>query len=185
MVELQETSSVLRHATKDSLVILDELGRGTSTYDGYAIAYAVLQHLLETLSCRVLFSTHYTTLTDEFLMESEAVSLNHMACQASGGEQDDVVFLYKLCPGVCPKSYGMMVAKMAGLPLEVVDHARDIAAEFEQGSTLARRRDAAAEINVNLTKKILSAKRNVPQLTLLKKEAYNLGRTHQSDAPNN
>lgn len=127
-IECTETASVLRNATQDSLVLLDELGRGTSTFDGYAIAYAVFRHLVEKVNCRLLFATHYHPLTKEFASHPH-VTLQHMACtfnlkgeKSSGGEQE-LVFLYQLTSGACPESYGLQVALMAGIPKEVVEAA--------------------------------------------------------------
>ncbi|KAK8914031.1 DNA mismatch repair protein MSH7 [Platanthera zijinensis] len=123
-VECSETASVLRNTTQNSLVLLDELGRGTSTFDGYAIAYAAFRHLVENVRCRLLFATHYHPLTKEFASHPR-VNLQHMACafdQKSSGEQE-LVFLYRLAPGACPESYGLQVALMAGIPKSVVEAA--------------------------------------------------------------
>lgn len=127
-VECTETASVLQHATQDSLVILDELGRGTSTFDGYAIAYAVFRHLVEKVHCRLLFATHYHPLTKEFASHP-LVSLQHMACAfrrkctSPIASDQELVFLYKLTSGACPASYGLQVALMAGVPKPVVEAA--------------------------------------------------------------
>ncbi|XP_059638111.1 DNA mismatch repair protein MSH7 [Cornus florida] len=125
-IECTETASVLQNATQDSLVLLDELGRGTSTFDGYAIAYAVFRHLVEKVNCRLLFATHYHPLTKEFASHPH-VTLQHMACtfklkseNLPQGDQE-LVFLYRLTSGACPESYGMQVALMAGIPKQVVE----------------------------------------------------------------
>eukprot|EP00730_Choanoeca_flexa_P003225 TRINITY_DN11332_c0_g2_i4.p1 TRINITY_DN11332_c0_g2~~TRINITY_DN11332_c0_g2_i4.p1 ORF type:complete len:1069 (+),score=317.75 TRINITY_DN11332_c0_g2_i4:188-3208(+) len=134
MVELKETATILNQATADSLVILDELGRGTSTFDGYAIAHAVLHHLAATTGCRSMFATHYHALCDEFA-QHDIIANWHMGCvvdESSGNR--DVTFLYKLTPGVCSKSYGMNVAHMAGVPAGIIRLAEAKAAEFEAGS---------------------------------------------------
>jgi DNA mismatch repair protein MSH6 len=131
-VELEETSVMLAHASRYSLVILDELGRGTSTFDGYAIAYAVVQDLASRLKCRTLLSTHYFPLTDEFGLHPN-VATYHMACKVDDNSKS-VVFLYKFLRGVCPKSYGLNVALHAGIPLSVVDRADRIAQDFESES---------------------------------------------------
>ncbi|GMH18025.1 hypothetical protein Nepgr_019866 [Nepenthes gracilis] len=130
-IECAETASVLQNATQDSLVLLDELGRGTSTFDGYAIAYAVLRHLVEKVNCRLLFATHYHPLTKEFASHPH-VTLQHMACtfkqrsEASTTERDrELVFLYRLASGACPESYGLQVALMAGIPKQVVEAASE------------------------------------------------------------
>ncbi|KAF9917476.1 DNA mismatch repair protein msh6 [Lobosporangium transversale] len=129
MVELSETSKILAEATDQSMVILDELGRGTSTFDGYAIAYSVLHELSTRIGCLGLFSTHYGTLTTEFERDPN-VALKHMACQVDQTNRE-VTFLYKLIDGVCEKSYGMNVAHMAGVPRKIVDRAEEMAEAFE------------------------------------------------------
>ncbi|KAF9966318.1 DNA mismatch repair protein msh6 [Mortierella alpina] len=130
MVELSETSKILAEATERSMVILDELGRGTSTFDGYAIAYSVLHELSSRIGCLGLFSTHYGTLTTEFERDPN-VALKHMACQVDQANRE-VTFLYKLVDGVCEKSYGMNVAHMAGVPRTIVDRAEEMAESFER-----------------------------------------------------
>ncbi|KAF9393211.1 DNA mismatch repair protein msh6 [Podila verticillata] len=129
MVELSETSKILAEATERSMVILDELGRGTSTFDGYAIAYSVLHELSTRIGCLGLFSTHYGTLTTEFERDPN-VALKHMACQVDQVNRE-VTFLYKLVEGVCEKSYGMNVAHMAGVPRTIVERAEEMAQAFE------------------------------------------------------
>ncbi|CAO2209645.1 unnamed protein product [Urochloa humidicola] len=129
LVECTETASILQNASEDSLVLLDELGRGTSTFDGYAIAYAVFRHLVERVRCRLLFATHYHSLTKEFASHPH-VSLQHMACMVrprsgahdNNGEKD-ITFLYRLTSGACPESYGLQVATMAGIPKSIVEKA--------------------------------------------------------------
>lgn len=130
-IECTETASVLQNATHNSLVLLDELGRGTSTFDGYAIAYAVFRHLVETVNCRLLFATHYHPLTKEFASHPH-VTLQHMACsfklksQSSSPTEQELVFLYRLAYGACPESYGMQVALMAGISKAVVESALSV-----------------------------------------------------------
>uniref|UniRef100_A0A0E0BY79 DNA mismatch repair proteins mutS family domain-containing protein n=1 Tax=Oryza meridionalis TaxID=40149 RepID=A0A0E0BY79_9ORYZ len=128
LVECTETASILENATEDSLVLLDELGRGTSTFDGYAIAYAVFRHLVEAVRCRLLFATHYHPLTKEFASHPHVI-LQHMACMlkprngGDGGGEKELTFLYRLTSGACPESYGLQVATMAGLPRSIVERA--------------------------------------------------------------
>ncbi|KAI5441851.1 hypothetical protein KIW84_011055, partial [Lathyrus oleraceus] len=125
-IECTETASVLQNATQDSLVILDELGRGTSTFDGYAIAYAVFRHLIEKVNCRLLFATHYHPLTKEFASHPR-VTMQHMACAFKSKSDtfskldQELVFLYRLASGACPESYGLQVALMAGIPEKTVN----------------------------------------------------------------
>ncbi|WCJ42434.1 DNA mismatch repair protein MSH7 [Euphorbia peplus] len=136
-IECTETASVLQKATQDSLVLLDELGRGTSTFDGYAIAYAVFRHLVEQVNCRLLFATHYHPLTKEFASHPH-VTLQHMACafESKPGTHSkhdrNLVFLYRLASGGCPASYGLQVAVMAGIPEKVVEAASDAGKMMEK-----------------------------------------------------
>jgi DNA mismatch repair protein MSH6 len=130
-VELSETATILNHASKHSLVILDELGRGTSTFDGTAIAYAVVEFLLRKVACRSLFATHYHSLVEEYLHDSK-VALGHMGCLVDPENERKVTFLYKLEEGMCPKSYGINVAMLAKLPDEVIDMAAKKSEQFEQ-----------------------------------------------------
>ncbi|XP_030752562.1 probable DNA mismatch repair protein Msh6 [Sitophilus oryzae] len=131
-VELSEASMILKHATKQSLLIVDELGRGTSTHDGNAIATAYVRKLVE-MKCRTIFSTHYHSLVDHFV-DDKNVHLGHMACMVENDDdpsEESVILLYKLAEGRCPKSYGFNAAKLAGVKAEVVARARTIAKEIE------------------------------------------------------
>ena len=135
-VELNETAIILKNATAKSLVIMDELGRGTSTFDGASIAYAVLRQMAGTLGgapCRCVFSTHYHSLVESFA-EDPAVAEAHMACsvEKDGEGNEKVTFLYKLTAGSCPRSYGLNVARLAGLPSSVIASAKAKSAAFEE-----------------------------------------------------
>lgn len=141
-VELSETASILHHGTKHSLVLLDELGRGTATYDGTAIASAVVNELAERICCRTLFSTHYHSLVEDYT-NNPAVRLGHMACMVEneGDEdpsQETITFLYKFITGACPKSYGFNAARLANLPEDVIQSGHRKAKEFER-STISLR----------------------------------------------
>lgn len=129
-VELAETSAILNSATENSLVILDELGRGTSTFDGTAIAYAVVEELTRQIKCRTMFATHYHSLVEEYIYD-DSVSLAHMQCVVHDDAEQKVTFLYKLVKGMCPKSYGINVARLAGLQKPVLDMAAAKSLEFE------------------------------------------------------
>lgn len=135
LTELLETASMLSSATQSSLVALDELGRGTSTSDGQAIAASVLEHFVSTVQCRGLFSTHYHKLAIEH-QKNPKVSLCHMACQVAKGNTglEEVIFLYKLRNGMCPRSYGVNVARLAGLPDVVLQRAAKMSMKLEEGS---------------------------------------------------
>ncbi|XP_068009766.1 DNA mismatch repair protein Msh6 isoform X2 [Melanerpes formicivorus] len=134
-VELSETSCILQHATKHSLVLMDELGRGTATFDGTAIASAVLKELAEQIKCRTLFSTHYHSLVED-CSHAGAVRLGHMACmvenESEDPSQETITFLYKFIEGACPKSYGFNAARLANIPEEVIQKGHRKAREFEK-----------------------------------------------------
>ncbi|XP_054978282.1 DNA mismatch repair protein Msh6 isoform X2 [Sorex araneus] len=134
-VELSETASILRHATSHSLVLVDELGRGTATFDGTAIANAVVKELAENIKCRTLFSTHYHSLVGDY-SQNVAVRLGHMACmvenECEDPSQETITFLYKFIKGACPKSYGFNAARLANLPEEVIQKGHRKAREFEK-----------------------------------------------------
>lgn len=130
MVEMQETANILESATEKSLVILDEIGRGTSTYDGMSIAWAIMEYLHDKLKAQTLFATHYHELI------SLADKLEHAANYSVAVKEDaqeGVVFLYKILRGGVDKSYGIEVAKLAGLPAEVIAKARKILIDLEEG----------------------------------------------------
>ncbi|XP_018565021.1 probable DNA mismatch repair protein Msh6 isoform X1 [Anoplophora glabripennis] len=155
-VELSEASSILQHATKHSLVIIDELGRGTSTHDGNAIATAYVKKITS-IGCRTMFSTHYHSLVDHFIGQKE-VQLGHMACMVENDEdstEESVTFLYKIAEGRCPKSYGFNAARLAGLDYKVVARGREIAKELEEESRLRN------IFHIIFTSKNISERRNV------------------------
>ena len=126
MVEMNEVAHILKYATKDSLVILDEIGRGTSTYDGMSIARAVIEHIRDNIGAKTLFATHYHELTD--LEDTQHVKNYCIAVKEKG---TDVTFLRRIIPGSADKSYGIHVAKLAGLPQNVVERAEHILADLE------------------------------------------------------
>lgn len=127
MVEMHEVSTILKHATKDSLVILDEVGRGTSTFDGISIARAVAEHIVEKIGCKTLFATHYHELT--MLAEScDGIRNLSIAVKKHG---DTIRFLRKIVEGAADDSYGIEVAKLAGLPTKVTNRAKALLAELE------------------------------------------------------
>ncbi len=132
MVEMRETSSILRHATRRSLVILDEIGRGTSTYDGLAIAWAVAEHLHDAVGCRAMFATHYHELTELSATAKHAANYSVSARELG----DDIVFLHKLTKGAASRSYGVAVARLAGLPEVVLARAKAILSMLEAGAAL-------------------------------------------------
>jgi DNA mismatch repair protein MutS len=133
MVEMSETSAILHGATARSLVLLDEIGRGTSTFDGVAIAWAVTEHLHDRTGCKTIFATHYHELTQ--LTETLQHAQNWNVAVKEVG--DDIVFLYRLLAGGSDRSYGIHVGRLAGLPRAVVDRAWEILALLEAGHHVA------------------------------------------------
>lgn len=128
MVEMQEAAYILNNASERSLIIFDELGRGTSTYDGVSIAWAVMEYVHDKIGAKTLFATHYHELTE--LADKLACAVN-MSVAVRENEREGVVFLYKVVSGGVDKSYGIEVAKLAGLPLEVIGRARGVLDELE------------------------------------------------------
>jgi DNA mismatch repair protein MutS len=144
MVEMVETATILHHATPRSLIILDEIGRGTSTYDGLAIARAVVEYLHNNRRCgaRTLFATHYHELVEVSRLLPRIQCMN----VAVSEEEGHVVFLHKIVPGGADKSYGVHVAQLAGIPRPVIHRAEEILAELEQTGDAKARRKAMQEI---------------------------------------
>ena len=128
MVEMNEVANILRNATSNSLLILDEIGRGTSTYDGLSIAWAVVEHISnpKLLGAKTLFATHYHELTE---LEGKLNNVNNY-CVAVKEKGDDIVFLRKIVKGGADKSYGIQVAKLAGVPDSVIARAKEIVEEL-------------------------------------------------------
>ncbi|HEY5140852.1 MAG TPA: DNA mismatch repair protein MutS, partial [Methylococcales bacterium] len=127
MVEMTETAVILNNATEKSLVILDEIGRGTSTYDGLALAWAITEHIANNIKCRTLFATHYHELT-----ELGQLLENVKNCNVAVREwMDEIVFLHKIISGGTDKSYGIHVAKLAGVPKTIIERSREILQDLE------------------------------------------------------
>ena len=143
MVEMNEVANILRNATPNSLLILDEIGRGTSTYDGLAIAWAVTEHISnrKILGSKTLFATHYHELTE---LEGKMDNVNNY-CIAVKENGDDIVFLRKIIKGGADKSYGIQVAKLAGVPDMVIDRAKEIVAELSDNDITEKVQSIAKE----------------------------------------
>ncbi len=149
MVEMTETAVILNTATANSLVVLDEIGRGTATYDGLALAWSVIEHIHERIRARTLFATHYHELT-ELAEQLEGVRNLHVSVRESG---EQIVFLRKVEPGSADRSYGIEVARLAGLPAGVIERARDILSlhektEHEVTEELTPRKHAPVQIQL-------------------------------------
>ena len=129
MVEMNETALILNNATERSLVILDEIGRGTSTFDGLSIAWSVAEHLHDKVGARTLFATHYHEITA--LAQSRTAVKNYNVAVKEWNHQ--IIFLHKILPGSAEKSYGIQVARLAGLPENVIDRAKEVLQQLESG----------------------------------------------------
>lgn len=129
MVEMSEVANILMNATQRSLLILDEIGRGTSTFDGLSIAWAVIEYIVnkENLGCRTLFATHYHELTE---LEGKLTGIKNY-CITVKEKGEDVIFLRKIIRGGADGSYGIQVARLAGVPLPVIDRAKEILLELD------------------------------------------------------
>jgi DNA mismatch repair protein MutS len=181
MVEMTETAAILHTATARSLILLDEVGRGTSTYDGLAIAWAAIEYLHAHVRAKTLFATHYFELT-ELAEQLSGVKNYHVSVKEAGGS---VVFLRRVEPGAADRSYGIEVAKLAGLPNEVVVRAREVLAEHESsehrlsghltpGSYAEAERPAQLTIFTALSQPVLEKLREVDLNRLTPLEALNL-----------
>lgn len=155
MVEMTEVANILRNATRNSLLILDEIGRGTSTFDGLSIAWAVVEHISNTklLGAKTLFATHYHELTE---LEGIMSGVNNY-CIAVKEQGDDIVFLRKIIKGGADKSYGIQVAKLAGVPESVISRAKELVEELSDADLTAKAREIA-EVSSNI-----SARKPVPK----------------------
>jgi DNA mismatch repair protein MutS len=181
MVEMTETAAILHTATARSLILLDEVGRGTSTYDGLAIAWAAVEYLHARVRAKTLFATHYFELT-ELAEQLSGVKNYHVSVKETGG---GVVFLRRVEPGAADRSYGIEVAKLAGLPNEVVVRAREVLAEHESsehrlsghltpGSSTEPERPIQLTIFTPLSQPVLEKLREVDLNRLTPLEALNL-----------
>ena len=128
MVEMIEVANITHNATSKSLIILDEVGRGTSTFDGISIAWAVAEHILNTIKARTLFATHYNELT-ELALTNDGVRNYNVSVKEWG---DEIIFLRKIEKGPADKSYGIQVARLAGLPDNIINRAKEVLANLEK-----------------------------------------------------
>lgn len=150
MVEMTEVANILRNATKNSLIVLDEIGRGTSTFDGLSIAWAVVEHISNSklLGAKTLFATHYHELTE---LEGTISGVNNY-CIAVKEQGDDIVFLRKIIKGGADKSYGIQVAKLAGVPDTVIYRAKELLSELSEADITVKAKEIA-ETNSNITQR--------------------------------
>ena len=162
MVEMSETALILNNATDRSLVILDEIGRGTATFDGLSIAWAVAEHLHDHIRARVLFATHYHELCDLAATKPAIANFNVAVKEWN----DDIIFLRQILPGPADKSYGIQVARLAGLPAPVVARAKDILSHLEMNSARQDPSPKAKQDPPSLAKNKALPKPQTPQLDL-------------------
>lgn len=153
MVEMTETAAILNTATKDSFIVLDEIGRGTATYDGLALAWAVVEFIHDRIKAKTLFATHYHELT-ELAEQMDGVANLHVAVKEAG---DQIIFLRRVEPGAADRSYGIEVARLAALPMAVIERAREVLALHEKSEqevteelTPKSRKRAAAPMQIQL-----------------------------------
>ena len=146
MVEMIEASNAITNATKNSLILFDELGRGTATYDGMSLAQAILEYTHDMIGCKTLFSTHYHELTS---LEKNLKHLKNKHVSATE-EGDSIIFLHKVLDGAVDKSYGINVAKLAGLPSEVITRASEILATYEEKDSDASHKEISIQTSLPL-----------------------------------
>ncbi|GAA4653429.1 DNA mismatch repair protein MutS [Anaerocolumna aminovalerica] len=180
MVEMTEVANILRNATKNSLLILDEIGRGTSTFDGLSIAWAVVEHISnpKLLGAKTLFATHYHELTE---LEGKLDSVNNY-CIAVKEQGEDIVFLRKIVKGGADKSYGIQVAKLAGVPENVLKRASEIVEELSQNDITEKAR-AIADSHIQVKPDVTSDKDSVAE-TELETGFNHKGKKKHTDIPN-
>ncbi len=165
MVEMIETAAILNQATPQSMVILDEIGRGTSTFDGLSIAWATLEHLHDVNGCRALFATHYHELTS-LERRLDGLANATVKVREDGG---DVVFLHEIAPGVADRSYGIHVAQLAGLPSAVTRRADEILKQLEEGDRASRHQAVIDELPLFSYQQLdVQQKQETPQGEVLK-----------------
>jgi DNA mismatch repair protein MutS len=133
MVEMNETANILNHATQRSLVLLDEIGRGTATFDGLSIAWAVAEYLATEIKAKTIFATHYHELNELASLISNVANYQVTVKELS----DRIIFLHQVTPGGADKSYGIEAGRLAGLPSSVIERARQVMGQIEKHSKIA------------------------------------------------
>lgn len=173
MLEMNEVSYILKNATRKSLIILDEIGRGTSTFDGLSIAWAVMEHIAKKVKAKTLFATHYHELS-VLEEELEGVKNFNTACKKRG---DDITFLRKIVPGCAEASYGIEVALLAGVPTSVVKRAKEILSHVEKGggteAPVRKKEDEVRQIGFAMESPVVEELKKIDPTTLTPIEAMN------------
>jgi DNA mismatch repair protein MutS len=174
MVEMTETATILNTATPQSLVLLDEMGRGTATFDGLSLAWATLEYLHAQVGARTLFATHYHELT---LLAEQLPGLKNLRVAVKETPKS-IVFLHAIEPGAANKSYGIDVARLAGLPLSVIERARQVLVQHEQSEkrNVAQETDAPLQLTMftPLSQRILDRLEQTDTNSLTPLQALNL-----------
>jgi DNA mismatch repair protein MutS len=171
MVEMTESAQILHSASKRSLILLDEIGRGTSTYDGLSIAWAIAEYIHDEgrLGARTLFATHYHEMTQLETLRP-GIRNYRVAVQERDG---DVVFLRKIVPGGADRSYGIHVAKLAGLPAVVINRAQEVLAQLEQSNAEMKPQDNAPAAALPHPHPLIDEVRQIDLFTLTPLDALN------------
>ncbi len=169
MVEMNEVANILHNATSKSLVILDEVGRGTATFDGLSIAWAVTEYLHDRIGCKAIFATHYHELTELAEKLSGVINLQ-VAVQHSGKQ---IFFLRKIITGGADRSYGIDVARLAGLPDELLKRAKEVLADLEMGTKKQDIKPAQLSLFATEEDTIVEELRNIDVYNLTPIEAIN------------
>lgn len=183
MVEMNEVANILRNATKNSLLILDEIGRGTSTFDGLSIAWAVVEYIADKsrLGSKTLFATHYHELTE---LEGRLSGVNNY-CIAVKEQGDDIIFLRKIIQGGADRSYGIQVAKLAGIPSQVIERAKEIAYQLSDADIAAKAKAIAEDEKGYLTINVGKEETALPDdMVIAQIAALDLGRLTPLEAIN-
>src|SRR5205814_4025831 len=152
MVEMSETANILNNATAKSLVVLDEIGRGTSTFDGLSLAWSIVEHLHNQVGAKTLFATHYHELTELAARLPRLKNFNVAVREWN----DQIIFLRKILPGGTDKSYGIQVARLAGVPKPVLERAKEILSNLEESelTTAGRARSSSRRRDIEKIQKI-------------------------------
>ena len=171
MVEMMEANNAIKNATENSLILFDELGRGTATYDGLSLARAILEYVHDHIKCKTLFSTHYhelTSLEDEY----KEIKNVHVDASLEGGK---LIFLHKVKDGSIDKSYGVHVASLAGMPADLIQRADEILSSYENSKSVDKVRVKQLSLDLEETKKeIIDPLKDIDPLNLTPMEALNL-----------
>ncbi len=170
MMEMTEMAHILRHATSRSLLILDEIGRGTSTFDGMSIAWAIAEYVHSRLAARTLFATHYHELTR--LSDTHKGIGNFQALVREWN--DEIIFLRKIVEGGADKSYGIQVARLAGLPSEIIERAKGLLKELEEKSWIPRPAPHPPDLFLSITHPVIEALKRIDPMNLTPLEAISL-----------